>query len=244
MKRFLSVLLTVGLFPSFACAAAAATRTPPADEYVTEHGWGTLRLIKKADGAQGFTIETVGSNGHSCTLAGDVANNRATLAAAESDKPCVVNFTPEAGGYRVASGADGACRYYCGASAGFDAVYLKPPIGCRASEMRKTRDTFKRQYDLKDYPGARATLEPLFKNCGAFLHWLDTARIRNDLAVTLHKLNDLVGCRKLLEPLVEDAATSDAVLRETHTPLEGTAYLPIVKATRTNLRLCSEAENK
>lgn len=56
--------------------------------------------------------------------------------------------------------------------------------------------------------------------------------------MTLHRLGDFAGCRAALEPLVKDAKGSDEDIRNQFPPSDADNYLPIVRSTRTNLKLC------
>jgi hypothetical protein len=71
------------------------------------------------------------------------------------------------------------------------------------------------------------------------MSWLETASIRNDLAVTQYHLHDRAACLSTLDPLAADAAKSDAAIRENFPPTDADDYLPLVKAARTNLKLCN-----
>ena len=216
-------------------AVPAQAETPAPGEYVTERGWGTLRVSSQAGGATTFTIGSIGSNMHTCELEGDILNARASLEVDEG-KRCIVDFVTKTDGVEV-TGND-ACRYFCGARASFDGLYLKVPEGCSGRAQSETRERFKRLYDRKKYADARASLEPLLERCGRILGWLDAGWIRNDLALTQHKLGDDRACWQTLEPLAADAAKTDEGIADAFPPADADAYLPIVKATRTNLRLC------
>ena len=66
--------------------------------------------------------------------------------------------------------------------------------------------------------------------------------MRNDLALTQFRLGDAAGCLRTLEPLAKDAAKSDAQIRdEMVAPTDVDNWLPVVKAARTNLKLCRTA---
>ena len=210
-------------------------------EYVTEGGWGNLTLKRGSKGALAFSIETVGANGHSCSLEGEVRNGSATLEGLDEGEPCIVTLAAVEGGVEVGSESD-ACRIFCGARAGFTGTYLRLPVSCSPKVVAATRKTFKQLYDARKFTAARAKLEPLLESCDSFLDTWTTGRIRNDLAVTLHKLGDLEGCRAVLEPLREDAEMTDQELRENYPPSDAESLMPIVRATRTNLRLCRERD--
>jgi hypothetical protein len=214
----------------------ASAQTLVAGEYVTDGGWGTLTLSAGAKGATHFTIESVGANGHSCSLEGDVRNGKATLEGLDETEICEVTMIATSEGIEVQS--NDACRIYCGARAGVDGLYVRPAPECRSAAVASTRKKFKQLYDAKKFAEARGTLEPLLTKCESTLDWLTVGRIRNDLAVTLHKLRNFTACRAALDPLSDDAALSDAEIREKYPPSDADSVMPIVRATRTNLRLC------
>ncbi|MBI3229513.1 MAG: hypothetical protein HYZ45_04800, partial [Burkholderiales bacterium] len=60
----------------------------------------------------------------------------------------------------------------------------------------------------------------------------------NDLALTYHKLQNDKRCLELLQPYAEDAGKNEAEIRDSYLPSEADSWLPVLKATRTNLRLC------
>jgi len=216
-------------------SAASQTALQPGT-YVTASGWGTLTLKPATKGAQEFELGSLGANGHTCTLEGAITAGKATLDA--SSGPCVVTFTLTGQDIDVQTNTEEPCREFCGMRASFTGLYLSIAPACTPQAQRQTRDQFKRLYDAKSYSQARMTLEPLLKDCGKTLAWFDEAWIRNDLALTLHKLGDDAGCRSLLKPLAEKAALTDEQIRMEWPPMEAETFLPIAKATRTNLKLC------
>lgn len=210
--------------------ASAQTATPPAGEYIYEGGAGTLTV--KAGGR--FDIGTVGANAHTCTLDGIIVQGKAKLA----DSPCVVTFAPSATQVVVGTNNSDQCRDQCGARAAFDGTYIKPSAACTTKAVAATRKTFKRQYDAKDYATAQTMLAPVLADCDKTLHWVDKGWIRNDLALAQLRSGDSAACRKTLQPLAEDAAKTDNAVKEDYPPADGEIYLPVVRAARTNLKLC------
>lgn len=230
MKRMLAL---------FAFLPLAALAQAPG-EYVTEGGWGTLVVGPAKGGANPFKIDALGSNFHVCGLEGEIRGGKATLEGEEPKKPCIVTFKSTPTGLEV-KGTEGACGQYCGMRAQFEGTYLKPAKGCAASEMKATRAAFKRQYDARKFDEARALLEPLHAGCGKMLFWIDEGWVRNDLAITQYRLGDRAGCLKTLQPLSEDAAKTDAQLKDDYPPSDWDAYSRVVRATRANLKLCKSA---
>jgi len=210
--------------------ASAQLATPPAGDYIYEGGGGSLQV--KPNGH--FNITTVGSNAHMCTLDGTIARGKAKI----DDTGCVVSFTLKGGNVEVTTNGSDDCRQSCGMRASFEGTFIKPTPACADKAVAATRKTFKRQYDAKDYTAALATLAPVLGDCGKTLDWISTGRIRNDLALTQFKLGDRAGCLKTLEPLAEDAARTDQGVRDNYPPADADDILPVVRATRTNLKLC------
>ena len=226
---------------------AAARESAPTlkhGEYISAQNRGQLVLKPGKGSAMSFLLESVGDNGHTCSLEGELQvdrelrRGRAKLEGAEEKTPCVVTMTTTPAGIEVKGSESGSCSFYCGMRASFEATYFQPAPACREKAVSATRNNFKRLYDGKKFIEAQAMLEPLLKDCKGSLYWLDEGRIRNDLAVTLHKLGDLAGCREVLKPQSEDARMSNAQLQENYAPTDLESVLPIVRATRTNLKLC------
>jgi len=233
-------------------AIAQAPATPAAGEYITAEGWGVLKVTRREGPAAHFSLRATGANAHSCTLEGDVLEGRATLEvdSPEPDGPrrdCVVLFQPNAQGITVSSspqdedeeGGD-PCRAFCGMRASFAGKYLTPAPGCTGAERAATRERFQRLYGAKSYAEAEAVLQPLLKRCGKTLGE-EKGWIANDLAITQYHLGRLADCRKTLAPLAGEAARSDEDLRGSLPPFDFEVYLPLIRATRHNLKLCAGA---
>ena len=240
----MSVVLRLAVCAALAavCCSTALAQKPgavlPPGEYVADGGVVHLLLKPAIGGVQTFTIETSGGNGHTCSLEGEARYGRAELEGMEDKVPCIVTMGMTPQGIDVKGAPYDACRFHCGMRATFEMLYFQPAPACAGKAVATTRKAFKRSYDAQQFQQARALLEPVLSDCARSLDWTETGRIRNDLAVTLHKLGDLAACRAVLAPLAEDAALSDAGLRENYAPNDVDLVMPIVRATRTNLRLC------
>lgn len=230
------------LFPLFFMATlfSADSEDLKPGEYIANGGGGTL-TIKKEKGKTLFEINTVGANFHTCGLSGEIKNNQARLEAME--KECVVTFTKKAKDIDVAQSGE-ECRYYCGARAAFEGLYVEPAPGCSEAARTKTRKRFKELYDKKEYEDALKDLAPLLKNCARTVGWIETGWIKNDVAITQYKLGDLKGCKQTLNSFAAEAAQSDDEIRNNYPPSDGDTWLPVVKAARYNLGLCSKAPKK
>ena len=76
------VFLTLALL-SLAAIAAEAQVQPGV--YVTEGGWGVLKVVRAKNGATTFDIEAMGGNAHSCSLDGEIRDGRAVLEALDKE---------------------------------------------------------------------------------------------------------------------------------------------------------------
>ncbi|MBV8634770.1 MAG: hypothetical protein JO002_09800, partial [Burkholderiaceae bacterium] len=172
---------------------------PAIGEYITEKGWGILKVTGKP-GALHFDIAAIGANGHSCSIEGSIKDGKAVLDDSSPDDPCHVRFQADSAGIDVVLGATGECRQYCGMRAGFDGRYLAPATGCRNRERKAAQGNFVKQYGIKNYQSALNGLLPVLNGCAATLFWLEEAQIRNDLAVTLYHLGRKEDCLAMLGP--------------------------------------------
>jgi hypothetical protein len=232
---FMALLLVIAI-PAAVFSQQAA---PPPGEYITENGWGNLIIKSGRAGTSGFAIMSIGANAHTCDLEGEIRNGRAVLEADQKNvKPCIVTFRQKGNDVDVAVATFDECRGYCGARAGFDGLYMKPAKGCESDSIRKSRAAFKRLYDKKAYAEARTELKPVLDGCKKTLYWIEEGRIRNDLAITEYRLGNTAACRQILESLADDAAKTDEDLRGNYPPSDAESYMPVIKAARTNLKLC------
>ena len=238
LKMAALIFTGASLLLSSPTSAQRASSSLRAGDYVTEGAWGNLSLRLGNDRSMLFTIEAVGGNMHVCSLEGEVVAGIATLEGTDDKTPCLVSFVQNGEGVNVTARVADACRDYCGARAHFEGLYLRPSATCTKPTVAAARRSFKQLYDNRQYAEARAKLEPVLTLCSRTLHRAEEGRVRNDLAVTMHKLSDFSGCQLVLQPLAEDAKLTDAEFREGNPPSDADMMLPIVRAARTNLRLC------
>ena len=208
-------------------------------EYVGTGGRGTLRVMPDKGDAMRFKLNTVGGNFHVCDLEGVIRRGEARMDESANDKlPCIVTFTSTKQGIEVASRHQGTCSTYCGMRAHFEGSYTLPPPECAPSEVRRSRDQFKAQFDKKFYTQARALLTPIVEKCTSLLNDYDEGWVRNDLALTQHRAGDSAACRATLLRLVDLARQPDELIKEGYPPSEAEEMLRIARATRYNMKLC------
>lgn len=214
-----------------------------AGEYLTEGGWGYLKISEDEKALTHFSIEAMGGNGHSCSLAGVIREGKSIPDEQEGNEPkCVVNFVVKKNGVEVTPQDSSVCSYFCGMRAQFEGLYLNVAQNCVPSALKKTRNKFKQLYDKKSYAEAYALLQPTFQQCEKTLDWLEDRWWRNDLALTAYKLGDMSNCKKWLQPLLAELGSqlqkSDEILKNDYTSFDYENIMPIIKATRTNAKLC------
>lgn len=237
MRMFLAVVAACLLIPCGAHSQSGPPALSPG-EYVTEGGWGVLTLKKGTGQGTPFTLEAVGANGHVCSLDGEIRNGRAVVSAEESSPQCITSFVVKGQSIDVAGNGAESCHDFCGARAYFEGRYVRAPAGCSSAERARSKETFNRLYKERKFSEASKALEPLLGHCAKTLDWLEDGSVRNDLAITQYHLGRYAECLETLSPLAKDAAKSEDELRENLPPSDFDSFLPIVKATRTNLRLC------
>lgn len=207
--------------------------TPPEGRYVTnEASWGTLEIQARGK----FRIETIGANGHVCELDGLITNGKSKL----QKSACKLSFKADGKDVNVILNDHSACRDFCGMRASFEGLYRKPPPLCMHESIEESRRKFKKEYLAKNYSAALAELYPVATQCKQFLYWIDSGRVLNDLALTQFKLGDRAACIRTLKDLATDAAMSDDEVKGNFPPTDADMYLPVVRATRTNLKLCTK----
>lgn len=241
MKKALAIL-----FFSFACSFNATAQLQPfqAGEYITEGGWGVLRIDPMLDGKQYFEIETANANGHSCTLSGDIIDRISTLSFEETT--CQIIFYKDSSSIQVAVDSDffTNCQMYCGARGHFTSLYRPPSEGCTTQEINSAISTFENLVELQNYEQALHTLNPILTNCQQTLsHYMD-GRLRNQLAEIQAILHHKQDCLNTLKPWTELANKTDDLICNnpaSHTylpPIDCYTTLEIVHDIRRNLESC------
>ena len=218
--------------------ARPAAQTLAPGEYVSAGGAGVLTLRTDADNRLLFELETVGPNGHMCSLDGEIRNGRTVVSDTPDPAACVVRFSAHGTGIDVLTNDAESCRSFCGARASFAGRYLRPLPGCDSLSRGATNAEFKRLYDHREYREAQQQASRLLERCAGTMDRLEHGRLLNDLAVTQYHLGRHDDCVRTLQPLAADAALPNDALMDRLPPVDYESYLPIVQSARTNLWLC------
>lgn len=202
---------------------------------------GLLTINDKQD----FQLSVINYNSNMCDAAGVIVGHSAYLQSQETpDDPtstCIVIFKQKKDVLLIASNGKPSCYEECGFNVGFEGMYFKRPAACTANHLAQTRKAFIKRFRQGAFEKALRTLEPVLSHCSASLHWRDVYWIRNDLALTHHKLGNDKECLRILNPLIEDASLDDDEIWSDLSMMARDPYLKILKATRTNLHLCKAA---
>jgi hypothetical protein len=229
------------LILSISTAHAAAEGITPG-YYETPEGSGHLTIQRINSGKFSFAIETVGVNGHSCSLEGFIVGARGTIKNDDSPKePCIVDFEPaDPHGVDVSTSTPESCKNFCGMRANFEGDYQLPPAGCGQKERSVRRATFLQQYRARQYQLALATLGSFYRDCSKSLTWVEIDEVRNDLAITQYHLGKFDEC---LTTLSESLAIAEKYQEELNALLPGDAdvYGPVETAAKHNYQLCKQA---
>jgi hypothetical protein len=194
-----ALLVAAASHPVLVCAKSPAIAH---GTYVMGGGSGDLLIFSEKNGKQRFEINVVGTNAHTCTLSGQIEGEIARLT--EGDQICQIRFGSKKGGVDVTVDGDPEpCRAYCGVRAWFEGFYGSEIPECRAKKVEAERARFKTLYDKKSYAEARDILLSVLDRCAEQSHESVLGWVRNDLAVTYHKLKDDASCREVLRPLAE-----------------------------------------
>ncbi len=212
---------------------------PPGD-YVFEHSHGDLIVASLEQGVQKFTIETVGANAHTCAVEGEIRDGVATIEGATDAPACTVRFALNNRQIDVSTDGSASCRDWCGMRATFEGSYRLPVAACTPAARQDGRKRFKQYYDQKKYDVAVTLLPPILAECADLVGEIERRWILNDLAITQFKLGKPADCLATLDPLREEAAKTDDELAAEIPPSDQYDWLPVIKATRANLKLCSK----
>lgn len=227
------VLLAIAaLVPSLlAFAQQPVAQQPVAGMYITEGGWGTLDV--RRNGA--FALETLGVNGHSCSIEGTMVQGRAAV------KPgCTLVFGRRGQAIQLttdsAPGEENGCQSFCSMRANFETTYHPEPPACRPAVLQKERAAYLEDVKAARFRPAAARLEKLVGACGRWLWWMTAAEIRNDLAVAQHRAGRSKDCLATYAPL-EDLLGPNPQLP----PMEEEWAKGVVPQMRANREACARA---
>jgi hypothetical protein len=244
------------MFSMLAVNAFSQSITP--GKYQSQ-GYGYLNIESPdAKGAQAFSIESNGANGHICGLDGEIQKNVA-IVLPDANKPqtrCVITFKRKKDGAIEVETPElnDHCRAFCGGRAFFTRTYQVPPRGCDFATVRKNQEAFLKLYKSKAYAQALQTLESTHRRCQAWMAFDTAIDMDNDLAVAYFHLQRNQECINALKFFTknrisknpkpsdqdgEDDQDNDLLDELAHGQ---PAYIDwargAIRAARTNLKLC------
>lgn len=217
----------------------AAQPSAAPGHYATDQGWGQLTIEPEKEGASRFSLETVNA-GYSCSFSGKLRGTQAAVYDGDTPGMCFLEINGTQNGISIhsATGAEDQCREYCGVNGSFEGDYLRLDAACEPATVQRTRSAFQALYDRKDYAKAEATLAPIYRRCLTTADFVDEGAIRNDYAITQHKLGDDAACLEALASYRGAADQSDDDIIDGMTSEVVDDYLSVIHAARTNIKLC------
>ena len=239
------------LIPTISLAGEIAASTISPGRYVSAGSRGTVVIRKNSraearfDHAEArFEIESVGSNCHTCSLAGVLRGTTGYEGYAdwivERDSPkCKVSFRQDDGVINVSAVTVEECRSFCGARARFDGIYKTVPTSCSANNQRARRNQFLREYRLRKFREASDKASRLLEECGEFINWVEIDRLRNDLAIAQLHDGKPTACLETLATTIAAASLNENDLNLP--PCDHDSYIAVAKATWHNRALCEKA---
>jgi hypothetical protein len=239
MTQFISFLSAAMIAILASTALAAAQQPIQAGEYVTHGAWGELRITESKNASQNFAIETVGGNGHTCSLKGRIRDGKGF--ASDGHPPgCVIDFKVNASSISVIDPGTDVCNQYCGMRGRFDGTYYVPVEACKPAQQAKRRAAFLNLYRAKNYAPALALLDGFYTQCKDFLHWVVIDQVRNDLAITQFHLGKHGDCLETLAATYAGPYVNEVQMQEKSflPPTDLDNYIRTAEQIWHNQKLC------
>lgn len=241
--RLLRAWAVAGALVGVAQAVPPAA-TLPTGRYSAPHDSGSLQ-VRREPGAAGrlrFDIETVGGNCHICGLSGHIEGTRQGWVG-RTEGPdvgrCHIALQPLQGdAVRVTALTPETCRGFCGARAGFEDTYRRPPAACSDGQRRVRRERALASHRQGLWTPAARGLQALLEDCAGFMDNVTLDRVRSDLALVQWRLGEPAACRATLAETHAASLADEAALREAMAPCDADNYLPVARAIWFNLRRC------
>ena len=215
----------------------------PAGNYATEEGWGQLTVRSGSAGAMTFSIMTNSTGTSGCALRGTLKRSIGT--ARDGLRACSIHFKRNHDGVELVADPNSAtCQELCGANGNFEGEYRAILPLCTPAGVSTARNAFMRDYKARNYSNSVLTLRSVLDHCAPVLDEFQRGAIRNDLALAQYKSGDQGACLATLEPYRADANRRDDEIEKDWSGSPSSLdllskYLGLIKAVRTNLRLCS-----
>lgn len=205
--------------------------------YATELGWGHLSI--KSEDAHGltFALETENS-GDGCSFSGRIDGTQAVAQEGRDAGACKLDLDAKGETISIASKTADACRALCGYNGSYEGDYVKLSRACEPAAVDRARSDFQTLYDKRDYAKAESVLAPVYRDCLATLAMVDEGGVRNDYALTQHKLGDDAACLAALERYGDEVDETDDEVTDGMAPAIADDYLSVIRAARTNTKLC------
>lgn len=187
-----------------------------ADTYITQGGWGELRLLEgERDGHLRFHLETE-TSGYGCSMTGTVSRNLRSVEVEPlpgSDQ-CTLTMHRTERGIEVGTTSHDTCTAYCGSNGSFKGVYLAVKPICASDSIQATlRQSGQRTTAEEDHETISAH-EAILKVCGETLPYSVAASLRTEIAAAYQRKGDNTSCLATLSAYTDDASRTDDELTD------------------------------
>lgn len=215
--------------------------------YIRVGDSGTLTIEKSDPNKQVFSIDSIGSNCHTCEVMGSVTKNvgKADVATTDSNEPvCLVSFSQQGDAITVDTITPEPCQNYCGARASFHGLYKKSSGSCFAEVRKKRYETANGQYKAKEFAKSEITLKNLVTECADFMSRIESDRVKNDLALSQLRQGELKACLATLDTTIAAKYKNEEHLKSQMPPCDFDNYVLVARSTWFNQALCKKKKVK
>lgn len=220
---------------------AAQAEMPAAGVYLTERGFGELRVSQKGE----FSIEVIGTNGHSCGLSGTLEASGLGETNTSDGDICQIKLNAVDGGYavEVAEGSAEFCRTYCGARAFFTHTYYKVEKQCIPGSIDFAIDSFAVTATADEPAYIDKEVTPLLSQCARTMSDEQKSEAARITALARAHAGDKAGCVAALKAQAPLYTLTDAAILEeySYAPSDALNMLARAKKLRDTAALCGVA---
>lgn len=246
---YFSALLAFFFFIPYASAKDAGLQNQPNGTYITNEGWGILKLsndkTQKDVEAKSFEINTVGTNGHFCELRGTILSTGiAQLKDANNDqKLCTIHFKPNETGINILEDEKSdSCRSFCGSRASFASHYNAIQPICEPYNIRNAFGAYESSRATDELDIAKERIQPILKDCAKTISLEEKAKLHQALALINYHTHNLAKCQETLAPYQTIIDSSDTEIDNAYTadPTAQNNWRVIAKQMRDIYTLCKK----
>ncbi|WP_305805914.1 hypothetical protein [Stenotrophomonas sp. YIM B06876] len=212
----------------------------PADTYITQGGWGELRLFEGGrDGHLRFQLETE-TSGYGCSMTGTASGNLRSVEVEplpDSDQ-CTLTMHRTERGIEVGTTSPDSCTAYCGSNGGFKGVYLAVKPVCASDSIQATLRQSEQRTTAEDDHKTISAHEAILKVCGETLPYSVAAGLRMEIAAAYQRKGDNASCLTTLSAYTDDASRTDDELTDGMSAVAAEEVTSVMASMRALISRC------